>query len=160
MDGERRRAYPRTKTHCSTEGIAMNIVFIAGMAPITKDVSASRTLYRDTLGLPLKGTDEYLMLEDFEGAKHFGVWPLRMAAQSCFGRDTWPEDFPEPDATIEFELADLASVQAAVEEMKQKGHRFVHEARLEPWGQTVARFISPEGLLIGLSYAPALHEKR
>ena len=28
---------------------------------------------------------------------------------------------------------------------------FIHEARLEPWGQTVARFMSPEGLLIGLS---------
>jgi hypothetical protein len=29
---------------------------------------------------------------------------------------------------------------------------------LEPWGQTVARFISPEGVLVGLSYAPWLHE--
>ena len=36
--------------------------------------------------------------------------------------------------------------------------RFVHEARTEPWGQTLARFISPEGLLIGLSYAPWLHQ--
>jgi hypothetical protein len=43
--------------------------------------------------------------------------------------------------------------------MKGKGQRFVHEARLEPWGQTVARFISPEGVLIGLSYIPSFHEK-
>jgi len=35
----------------------------------------------------------------------------------------------------------------------------VHEARLEPWGQVIARFISPEGLLVGLSYAPWLHAK-
>src|SRR5690606_24918512 len=40
----------------------------------------------------------------------------------------------------------------AVEEMKNRGFSFVHEARLEPWGQTVARFVSPEGLLVGLSY--------
>jgi catechol 2,3-dioxygenase-like lactoylglutathione lyase family enzyme len=103
--------------------------------------------------------EDYLSVDNFAGAKHFGVWPLRMAAQSCFGSDTWSQDFPEPVATIEFELADAASVQAAVEEMKQQGQQFVHESRLEPWGQTVARFMSPEGLLIGLSYAPWLHEK-
>jgi catechol 2,3-dioxygenase-like lactoylglutathione lyase family enzyme len=137
----------------------MKIVAVAGMAPITKDPSASKALYRDALGLPLKATEDYLSVDNFEGAKHFGVWPLRMAAQSCFGTDTWPADFPEPAATIEFELADAASVQAAVDEMKQKGQEFVHEARMEPWGQTVARFMSPEGLLIGLSYAPWLHEK-
>ena len=137
----------------------MKIVAVAGMAPITKDLAASHALYRDTLGLPLKGKDEYLSMTHFDGAKHFGVWPLQAAAQSCFGTDTWPAGIPVPVATIEFELADVASVQAAVEEMKKQGHHFVHEARLEPWGQTVARFMSPEGLLIGLSYAPLFHEK-
>jgi hypothetical protein len=43
-------------------------------------------------------------------------------------------------------------------EMKARGYDFVHGARLEPWGQTVARFISPEGLLVGLSYAPWMHK--
>lgn len=137
----------------------MKIVAIAGMAPITKNSSASTALYRDILGLPLKEMEDYLYVDNFDGAKHFGVWPLRMAAQSCFGSDTWPADVPEPVATIEFELADVESVQAAVEEMKNRGQEFVHEARLEPWGQTVARFISPEGLLIGLSYAPWLHKQ-
>lgn len=137
----------------------MKIVAIAGMAPITKNPGASKALYRDALGLPLQAMDDYLSVDNFEGARHFGVWPLRMAAQSCYGSDTWPADVPEPVATIEFELADAAAVQAAVDEMKIKGQQFVHEARAEPWGQTVARFISPEGLLIGLSYAPRLHEK-
>jgi catechol 2,3-dioxygenase-like lactoylglutathione lyase family enzyme len=136
----------------------MKIVAIAGMAPITKDPGASKALYVGTLGLPLEGEDEYIAMNHFDGAKHFGVWPLHLAAQSCFGTDAWPAGVPEPTATIEFELGDVASVQAAVEEMKAKGHRFVHEARLEPWGQTVARFLSPEGVLIGLSYAPMLHE--
>ena len=53
---------------------------------------------------------------------------------------------------------DGGAVEAAVREMKEKGREFVHEARTEPWGQTIARFISPEGVLIGLSYAPWLHE--
>ena len=27
---------------------------------------------------------------------------------------------------------------------------------MEPWGQTVARMLSDEGLIVGLSFAPAL----
>jgi catechol 2,3-dioxygenase-like lactoylglutathione lyase family enzyme len=137
----------------------MKIVAIAGFAAISKDPGASKALYRELLGLPLQAMDDYLSMDGFDGAKHFGVWPLRAAAQSCFGRDTWPADFPAPAATIEFELEDVASVHAAVEEMKQRGQRFVHEAQLEPWGQTVARFLTPEGLLVGLSYAPWFHGK-
>jgi len=138
----------------------MNIVAIAGMATITKNPEGSAKLYRDMLGLPLQDMGgDYIAMNGFDGAKHFGVWPLKAAAQSCFGRDEWPSDISEPTATIEFELADEASVQAAVEEMKDKGQCFVHEARLEPWGQTVARFISPEGVLVGLSFIPAFHEQ-
>ncbi|MCP1726583.1 catechol 2,3-dioxygenase-like lactoylglutathione lyase family enzyme [Natronospira proteinivora] len=136
----------------------MDIKFIAGFASITKDPAASASLFQDALGLPLEKMDDYRFMDNFPGAHHFGVWPLSMAAQSCFGQDEWPGDVPEPTATIEFELADTAAVEAAVEEMKGNGHTFVHEARTEPWGQTVARFMSPEGVLIGLSYAPWLHE--
>ncbi len=46
----------------------VNIVAIAGMAPITKDQSASRALYLETLRLPLKAIGDYLSLENFEGA--------------------------------------------------------------------------------------------
>lgn len=137
----------------------MNIVFVAGFATITRDPVASKELYLKALGLPLNDQDGYLSADNLDGVKHFGVWPLRMAAQSCFGTDTWPEDVPEPHATIEFELSDLRSVAEAVEEMQQSGYDFVHEARLEPWGQTVARFVSPEGVLIGLSYAPWMHQE-
>jgi len=136
----------------------MDIKCIAGFATITKEPSASASLYRDIFGLPLKSQEDYLFVDKFDGAKHFGVWPLRMAAQSCFGQEDWPANVTEPTATIEFELGDVAAVGAAVIEMKEKGYEFVHEAKVEPWGQTVARFISPEGVLVGLSYAPWLHE--
>ena len=136
----------------------MKIVSIAGFAPITKDPASSKVLYLRTLGLPLKEQDDYLSVDRFDGAHHFGVWPLRMAARSCFGTDTWPAEMPEPHATIEFELASVQAVAEAVQEMQDAGYSFVHESREEPWGQTVARFVSPEGLLIGLSYAPWLHE--
>ena len=136
----------------------MDVKCIAGFATITKDPAASASLYKDALGLPLEAMDDYRFMDRFPGANHFGVWPLAMAAQSCFGQDEWPAEFAEPSSTIEFELADAAAVEAAVCEMKEKGQAFIHEARTEPWGQTIARFMSPEGVLIGLSYAPWLHE--
>jgi catechol 2,3-dioxygenase-like lactoylglutathione lyase family enzyme len=137
----------------------MEIKCIASFAVITKQPDASASLYQEALGLPLERQDGYLFVDKFGGANHFGVWPLRMAAQSCFGQDEWPTHVPEPTASIEFELADATAVESAVREMKAKGYDFIHEARTEPWGQTGARFMSPEGVLVGLSYAPWLHEQ-
>lgn len=136
----------------------MKIECIAGFASITKDPAASALLYQDALSLPLVKQGDYGFMDGFPGANHFGIWPLTMAAQSCFGQEEWPDHVPEPTATIEFELSTAAAVEAAVHEMQEKGQEFIHEARTEPWGQTVARFMSPEGVLIGLSYAPWLHE--
>lgn len=135
----------------------MNIIAIAGYAVITEDFEASRALYQDRFRLPFRVKDGYHYVDGFDGAKHFGIWPLSEAAKSCFGNTVWPDDVPQPQATIEYELDAIESVQAAVRELKTAGQAFVHEARLEPWGQTIARFISPEGLLVGLSFAPWLH---
>ena len=136
----------------------MEIKSIAGFAVITKDPEASASLYQKALGLPLEAMDDYRFMDNYPGAYHFGVWPLAMAAQSCFGQDEWPESVPEPTATVEFELADAAAVEAAAQEMQANGQAFIHETRTEPWGQTIARLMSPEGVLVGLSYAPWLHE--
>jgi hypothetical protein len=43
-------------------------------------------------------------------------------------------------------------------ELKQAGYALLHPAREEPWGQTVARLQSPEGAIVGISYAPSLHD--
>lgn len=137
----------------------MKIVCIAGFATITRDPAASRAIYEDAFGLPFKRMDDYRYVDGFDGAKHFGIWPLGEAAKSCFGTERWPDDVPVPQATIEFELADVAAVEAAVAELKAAGQHFIHDARREPWNQTLARFLSPEGLLIGLSYAPWLHDE-
>jgi hypothetical protein len=37
------------------------------------------------------------------------------------------------------------------------GFALLHDARTEPWGQTVARLQSVEGAIVGISFAPALH---
>jgi hypothetical protein len=49
-------------------------------------------------------------------------------------------------------------VAAAAEELEAKGHRLIHEARTEPWGQVTARLLSPEGLLVAVCYTPAFHD--
>lgn len=134
----------------------MDVVFVAGVTPIARDPQASDAFYRGALGLPLEG-DEYKSTEQLDGVEHMGVWPLQHAARSCFGTAEWPADTPIPQATIEFELASPAAVAEGARELKAKGYTLVHHAREEPWGQTVARLFGPEGLLIGLSYAPHLH---
>jgi catechol 2,3-dioxygenase-like lactoylglutathione lyase family enzyme len=137
----------------------MQVLFIASVSIITADPVASRALYVDALGLPLAAAegDDYWHSEKIEGAKHFGVWPLQQAAQACFGSDAWPAEHPVPQASIEFEVADAAAVADAVAELESSGHALLHPARLEPWGQTVARLLSPEGLVVGVSFAPWLH---
>jgi catechol 2,3-dioxygenase-like lactoylglutathione lyase family enzyme len=135
----------------------MKIEFIASVAVITADPPTSRRLYVDAIGLPLEGQDDYIHSENIGGAKHFGVWPLAQAAQACFGTSEWPSDRRVPQASIEFEVADADAVAAAGDEMRDAGYELLHPAREEPWGQTVARMLSSEGLIVGISYAPALH---
>jgi hypothetical protein len=55
-------------------------------------------------------------------------------------------------------VANAAAVAPAAGELEQSGYELLHEAREEPWGQTVARLQSPEGAIIGISYAPVLHD--
>jgi len=134
----------------------MEIESIAGVGPIVADMPGAAALYRDTLGLPL-GDDDYLMSDDIDGARHFGIWPLSEAARACFGTDCWPEDRAVPNATIEFEVSSPAAVAEAAEELEAAGHQMLHAAKEEPWGQTIARLQSDDGLLVGISYTPWQH---
>ena len=134
----------------------MNVEFVASIAPITADPAASRRLYVNTIGLPLEGED-YIHSENVPGSRHFGVWPLAQAAEACFGASEWPADRPPPQASIEFDVADADAVRAAEAELRDAGYEILHPTRTEPWGQTLVRVISPEGLIIGISYAPSLH---
>jgi hypothetical protein len=125
-----------------------------------RDPPASRPLFVDALGLPLETSegDDYAHSEHADGVKHFGVWPLSQAAQACFGTSEGPADRPVPQACFEFDLADAAAVEAAADELAAAGHTLIHEAREEPWGQTVARLQSLEGPIIGVSYTPWMHQ--
>jgi catechol 2,3-dioxygenase-like lactoylglutathione lyase family enzyme len=134
----------------------VKVLFVSGFGPLVKDPKISRAFYLEALGLPLKeqeGNPNYLHSEKMEGVKHFALWPLAEAAQSCFGRNEWPKDIPEPTSWIEFDVEGVAASAAA---MKAKGYRMLVDARKEPWGQTVSRLLSPEGILVGLVLTPWL----
>jgi catechol 2,3-dioxygenase-like lactoylglutathione lyase family enzyme len=143
------------------EADGMNIEFLSTLAVIAPDPAASGKLYVDTLGLPLESHgDDYLHSEGIAGCKSFGVWPLSQAAQACFGTSQWPAERPVPQVSIEFDVADAAAVSPAARELEQAGYELLHAPREEPWGQTVARLQSPEGAIVGISYAPVLHDQR
>ena len=136
----------------------MKILFVAGFGPIVRDVAASRAFYGDALGLAFEAeVGEYAYTERLDGVKHMGLWPLSQAAEACFGHPVWPSDVPVPQATIEFDVGSVEEVAQAAAELQEKGHRLVHGARTEPWNQTTARLLSPEGLLVGIAYTPGHH---
>jgi len=137
----------------------MEIEFVSGVAVIAPDPARSRGLYVDTLGLPLTSEGgDYFHSERIPGTKHFGVWPLAQAAQACFGTEQWPAHLAVPQVSVEFDVADVARVQDAADELEAAGHQLLHPPRQEPWGQTVVRLLSPEGAIVGISYIPSMHE--
>ncbi|MHB8601003.1 MAG: VOC family protein [Ktedonobacteraceae bacterium] len=133
----------------------IKVVFVAGFGPIVHEQHASEALYAGTLGLSFERDGEYLHTEQLTGVKHFALWPLSQAAESCFGTQTWPIDIPVPHAWVEFDVED---VQAATAELKEKGYPLLVEARTEPWGQIVTRLLSPEGVLVGVTYTPWMRD--
>ena len=119
----------------------MEVQFVASFAPIVRDAEVARAFYGDALGLSFEGSEgEYVFTQKLDGTKHFGLWPLSEAATACFGITEWPSEIPVPQASIEFEVADVA---AAAKEL---------EARLpadprrptEPWAQ-ITPAVEPRG---------------
>lgn len=129
----------------------MKVLFVAGFGPIVRDATTATALYRDALGLPLESEDDYLHTSNVPGVKAFALWPLGQAAESCFGTASWPEDVPIPQAWIEFDVEDI---RAATSELVERGYTLLVVTRVEPWGQTVTRFLGPEGLLVGITHTP------
>jgi hypothetical protein len=141
-----------------TANADLDILFIAGFGPIVRDTAKSRNLYGDVMRIPFKEeTGEYLHTEALGGANTFALWPLAQAAQSCFGKDSWPDNVPVPQAWLEF---DVASVEKATAELESKGYKMLVKNRKEPWGQVVSRFLSPEGLLVGVTFTPMMRDSK
>ncbi len=146
----------RRKVHAGKgETTGFKVQFVAGFGPIVDDPAASRRLYVDTLGITFEEADGYLHTEKLDGAKAFALWPLAHAAQSCFGTPEWPADIRTPQAWLEFDVDDI---DRATDALRERGFRLLVAKRREPWGQTVTRLLSPEGLLVGVTVTPWLRD--
>lgn len=136
----------------------IEVLFILGFGPIVRDTAESRKLYCESLGIPFKEeSGEYLHTEALRGAKSFALWPLSQAAESCFGKGAWPDNIPVPQAWLEF---DVESVEKATDNLESWGYRMLVKNKKEPWGQTVSRFLSPEGLLLGVTFTPQMRREK
>ena len=139
----------------------IRVLFIAGFGPIIRETAESHKLYTEVLGIPFKvekqESADYLHTEALQGAKTFALWPLSQAAHSCFGNDSWPEDIPVPQAWLEF---DVHSVESATADLESQGYRILVKNKKEPWGQTVTRLLSPEGLLVGITFTASMRKEK
>lgn len=132
----------------------IKVLFVAGFGPIVRAPQESKAFYLDALGLPLdamEGAEGYWHTDKIKGVQHFALWPLSQAAHSCFGAAEWPAHVPAPTSWLEFDVEDVAAATAA---LKQKGYDVLVDTREEPWGQTVSRLLSPEGILVGVTFTP------
>jgi catechol 2,3-dioxygenase-like lactoylglutathione lyase family enzyme len=136
----------------------VKVTFVAGFGPIVADPGASRAWWQQILGMELPEiAPDYHGTDDLDGVRAFALWPLAQAAENTFGTADWPPGLPVPQAWIELDVESAAAVAEGAAELERAGHRLLREAREEPWGQTTARLMSPEGLLVGISYTPWMH---
>lgn len=137
----------------------MKIAFVAGFGPITREPESAHAFWRHGLGISFnEAAPGYFTNDELDGVKAFAMWPLSQAAESTFGSPDWPSDLPAPQAWLELDVESAEAVASAIEEMRAAGHRVLRDTHEEPWGQTTARLLSPEGLLVGLTYTPWMHK--
>jgi hypothetical protein len=118
--------------------IGAEVLFIAGFGPIDRDVAKSRALYRDSLGILFKeDASGYLHTGALQGAKHFALWPLSQAAQSCFGSESWPHNVPIPQAWLEFEVD---NVEKATADLESRGHQMLIKNKRNHGAKPLAGF--------------------
>jgi len=137
----------------------VKIAFVAGFGPIIRDAEPALGFWRDGLGIELdEAAPGYFTNDKLEGVKAFALWPLSQAAESTFGSEQWPADIPAPQAWMELDVESAEAVGESVTELEAAGHRVLRDAHEEPWGQTTSRLLSPEGLLIGVTFTPWMHD--
>jgi catechol 2,3-dioxygenase-like lactoylglutathione lyase family enzyme len=139
----------------------MTMGAVAGFGPIVRDVDSSRAFWGAALGIELEEVaPDYWTCGHLGGVKAFTLWRLDEAADACFGTDSWPDDLPEPQAWMELDVDSSEAVMRTVAELTAAGHRLLRAACDVEWGQTTARVLSPEGVLIGVRHVPVDGEGR
>jgi catechol 2,3-dioxygenase-like lactoylglutathione lyase family enzyme len=136
----------------------VKVAFVAGFGPIIGEADGAHAFWREGLGISFdEPAPGYFTNHALEGVKAFAMWPLTQAAEATFGTPEWPGDLPRPQAWLEVDVESAEAVAEAAAQMAAAGHRVLRGAHEEPWGQTTARLLSPEGLLVGITFTPWMH---
>ena len=124
---------------------------LAGIAEIVDDLEAAVKFYRDDLGLEVdtSASTDYASVK-IPGVIHFGLWSRQAAAEATFG-DRSAVDQVAPGLTIEFEVDHVPSASQTLE---GRDIQLLHGPKVEPWGQTTARFSLPSSALCGIAETP------
>lgn len=132
----------------------MNITGVSGFGMVVQ--RGQDKLYVNDLGIGFEHTyGEYRYTERLAGARHFSLMPLGQLAESLFGDPAWPADRVVPQAWVEFEVEDI---ETATKELESRGLELLVNARTEPWGQVLTRFLSPTGVMVGIVCNPPAEE--
>ena len=107
---------------------------------IVSDIERSVAFYRDTLGLPLKSTEEGFA--DFKTEGIEVALGRRDIVEGAIGKENVAISGPR-HLVISWEAVE--NVDALYQELKAKGVPFLSEPKTQPWGQRVAYFTDPDG---------------
>jgi hypothetical protein len=137
----------------------MNTEFLATVAMIAPDPASSRKLYVETLGLPLQGEgDGYHHSEQIAGCKSFGSGrspkPPRPASEPTSGlrvgrclRSASSLTSPTPPRSLRRHTSSSRQAMSCCTDLVRNR------------GARRSRGCShPEGAIVGISYAPVLHD--
>jgi len=93
------------------------VLFVAGFGPIRSRPGRKPQVLCRGIGTAVskKIRNGYLHTGALDGVKHFALWPLAQAAESCFGTDQWPGDLSVPQAWIEFDVEDIEKANCRTE---------------------------------------------
>jgi hypothetical protein len=129
---------------------------IGRVAVVSPAASASRRLFVDTLGLALAGVPAGDLHSETSRQQELRHPASRPGRSGLLRNPDWPTNYPVPQASIEFEIAAADAVATAADKLARRGLTRLHDSQLQPCRQTVARPLSPAGLIIGNSFAPRL----
>jgi catechol 2,3-dioxygenase-like lactoylglutathione lyase family enzyme len=116
---------------------------IAAMVVFVKDMAKCKTFYRDTLGLKVTESDPEHVAVHMDNV-YFLLLEIGAAAHMVSEREFGLNSEGGPRGLLATGVED---VDAAYEELTNKGVRFLRPPTDQPWGLRTAYFADPEGNL-------------
>jgi len=103
------------------------------------DLEKSIAFYRDTLGLPLKSTEEGFADFKIKGAE------VALGTKEMIEKTTGQKIIIGGPRHLILGWDAVEDVDKLYKELKAKGVRFLTKLKTQPWGQRVAYFTDPDG---------------